>query len=632
MRGDRLRYGVAILAMTAGVATAYTAPWICQTMLDGILSGKPISLPSFIQPYVETLGGIAALRRNLWAGSALIVLLTAISGLFVFLKGRFTALAAENTSRRLRDQLYERLQRAPNSFHDKMETGDLVQRCTSDVEIVRVFLATQVVEIIHAALLVVTVLPIMLWFDVRMSLVALCIVPPIVVFGVIFFVKIKSAFLLSDQAEGKMSATLQENLTGIRVVRAFARQEFECQKFGERNSDYRDKVFNLIKLLAWYWSLSDLMCLAQKGVVLFAGVYWITQGQLTPGVLFAFMVYVNMFLWPVRNMGRVLTDTGKTLVALKRLQEILAQASEPSLISPLAPLGRGAGGEGRATPNASTPPLTPNPSPQRGEGNRVLCAPEVRGDIAFKDVCFGFAADKPVLRHVSFDISAGQTLAILGPAGAGKSVLIQLLLRLYERGSGTISIDGRDVREMELSELRRSVGAVMQEPFLFSKSLRENLKLGRSQALDEEMFEATHAACIHEGIVKFEKGYDTLVGERGVTLSGGQRQRVAIARAILKDPAILVLDDALSAVDTRTESLILEALKSRRGRHTTIVIAHRLSTLMHADKIIVLDKGKIIQTGTHASLLLEDGLYSRLWRIQASLEEDLSKEMVSTAS
>jgi ATP-binding cassette subfamily B protein len=317
-----------------------------------------------------------------------------------------------------------------------------------------------------------------------------------------------------------------------------------------------------------------------------------------------------MLLWPIRQMGRILTDLGKTLVALQRIHEILQQPREV-----LVQAGPGDGnGHLYATRPGSSDGQVP-PADYR-----------LAGHIVVKDLVFGYG-EKPVLDGVSFDIRPGSTLAILGPSGSGKSTLMYLLMRLYDYTQGSITIDGLEIRGLDRKTLRGQIGSVMQEPFLYSKSLRDNIRMGVPTAAEDDIAQAAQAACIHESIEQFEKKYDTLVGERGVTLSGGQRQRVALARAILKDPPILILDDALSAVDTRTESLILEALRSRHGRHTTLVIAHRLSTLMQADRILVLEHGKIVQSGTHAGLLAEDGLYQRLWKIQSSLEEDLDKDL-----
>ncbi len=419
-------------------------------------------------------------------------------------------------------------------------------------------------------------IPLMLALDPRMTLVSVLVIPPIVIFSIVFFRRVRSAFKQVDEAEGKMTSTLQENLTGIRVVRAFARQEYEKEKFEARNAVHRDLDFRLYKLMAWYWSTSDLMCMGQKALVLAAGGYWLATGQLKVGAFYFFLAVVNMFIWPVRMMGRILTELGKATVSIGRIGEILEKARE-------------------------TDPVKTEVGTVAGR----------RGEVVFERVIFHHGGEKHILDDISFRISPGQTVALLGPSGAGKSTIVNLLLRFYDPESGVIRLDGQDIGTMERKAVRSQIAVVMQEPFLYSKTLRENIRLGRQSAPEEEIEEAASMACVHASILEFEKGYDTLVGERGVTLSGGQRQRVAIARALLGNTPILILDDALSAVDTETESMILEALARRRGKHTTILIAHRLSTLMSADRILVLDHGRLIQEGTHASLLEEDGLYRR---------------------
>jgi ATP-binding cassette subfamily B protein len=380
------------------------------------------------------------------------------------------------------------------------------------------------------------------------------------------------------------------------VVRAFARGEFEKEKFAQVNGAYRDRWYRLMVIMAWFWSVSDLMCLSQLGIVLVAGSWHIVHGLISFGTFVAFWMLVNQFLWPVRHMGRVLSELGKATVALGRMQEVLdapAEGHEPDAL-----VGR-----------------------DRSAGH-----------LRFENVTFAHGEEAPVLREISFEVAPGRSLALLGPSGSGKSTIINLLLRLYDYDRGRIELDGREIRQLPRKYVRAQVGVVMQEPFLYSRSLRDNIKLGRFDADDEEMFAAAQAACISGSIEQFDHGYDTEVGERGVTLSGGQRQRVCIARALLKDPPILVLDDALSAVDTRTESMILGALRQRAGRHTTIVIAHRLSTLKAADEILVLDHGQIIQRGRHEELVDRPGLYQRLWEIQSSLAEDLRSEMEPAAS
>jgi ATP-binding cassette subfamily B protein len=344
--------------------------------------------------------------------------------------------------------------------------------------------------------------------------------------------------------------------------------------------------------MAWYWSTSDFVCMGQKALVLAAGGYWLAKGEIQVGAFYFFLAVVTMFIWPIRMMGRILTELGKAMVAITRIGEILEHPREAEPEAAGSPAGRG-----------------------KSHGK---C-----GGIHFDRVSFSHG-EKAVLDMVSFAVEPGQTLALLGPSGSGKSTIVNLLLRFYDADAGTIAIDGCDITRLPRKQVRSMIAVVMQEPFLYSKTLRENIRLGRMTAPDDEILEAAVIACVHDSITEFEKGYDTLIGERGVTLSGGQRQRVALARALLEEPAILILDDALSAVDTETEAMILEALKRRRGRHTTIVIAHRLSTLMHADRILVLESGQVVQTGTHESLVAEDGLYRRLWQIQTDIEEEIS--------
>lgn len=629
MQGQRLRYGGAILVMLVGTLLSYGVPLVSRTTIDYVIQGKPLVAPEFVTRAIDHLGGRSVLGRNLWLATLAIVALSLVAGVFHYLRGRWAATAAEATARRMRDRLYDHLQHLPCTYHDKAETGDLVQRCTSDVETVRSFLSMQIVEIGRAVIMLILVIPIMWWLSPRMTLVALAVIPLICLFSWIFFARVKYAFKLSDEAEGAMTTVLQENLTGIRVVRAFARQDFECEKFAGKNAAYRDRTFELIRLMAWYWSSSDFLCHVQNGLVLLVGGLWVTSGKLSVGTLFAFIAYINMLLWPVRQMGRILTDLGKTLVALQRIYEIFQQPRE--VLVTATPIGSNGHVHTDADGNGQASGTTNGALSATGSLPAGAATPRFAGHIVVRDLTFAYS-EKPVLEDISFEVRPGSTLAILGPSGSGKSTLMYLLMRLYDYTHGSITIDGREIRGMNRKALRSQIGSVMQEPFLYSKSLRDNIRMGVLTAGEDDIAHAAQAACIHDSIEQFEQKYDTLVGERGVTLSGGQRQRVALARAILRDPPILILDDALSAVDTRTESLILDALRRRHGRHTTLVIAHRLSTLMQADQILVLERGRIVQAGTHASLLAEDGLYQRLWKIQSSLEEDLDKDLQPATS
>ena len=538
------------------------------------------------------LGGPEHLRAHLWLAPVAMILLSALGGVFSYLKGWQASLASDGIARRLKNDLYDHLNHLPARYHDRADTGDLVQRCTSDVETARQFLAAQVMEIGNALILAGLALPLLLALNTPLTLVSFALIGPIVAYGYFYFRQVKHVFKEVDEAEGALTAVIQENLTGIRVVRAFARHDYERAKFAVPNARYRDRSLHMLRLMSWYWSISDFVALGQLGLTLIVGAHWITTGQITVGTLFAFLAYLALMLWPVRQMGRVLTDLGKTSVALTRIKEILAQ------------------------PRESEPAAHP-----------LFVAQPLTGAIRVHDLRFGHGTSQPALNGLSFEVRAGESLALLGPSGAGKSTLMHLLLRLYDYTAGSIQVDGRELSSLPRAWVRSQIGVVMQEPFLFSKTLRDNLRLGRGDAPEHEIEEAARAACIHDTILTFEQGYDTLIGERGITLSGGQRQRVAIARAVLKRPPLLILDDALSAVDSETETLILDALRQRRGRATTLVIAHRLSTLVHADRIVVLDHGRIIQLGSHAELVAQDGLYRRLWEIQSNVETDFRREL-----
>ena len=592
MKGNRWLYVISILAVGISIFLRFAWPMVLRVTIDSIIGNNPIETSGWMQPLIiagfDFLGGKSVLVQSLWMCSFILVLLTLSLGIFLFFRGKWSATASESIARKIRDKVYNHLQYLPFDYHVKAKTGDLIQRCTSDVETIRRFFSMQLVEVGRAIFMLFFALSFMLPMSVEMTLISLSLVPFIFIFAVIFFIKVKSAFKASDESEGRLSTVLQENLSGVRVVRAFARQKYEIDKFDKRNVEYRDLTYKLIRLLAWYWSVSDLFSLMQIIAVTVLGTYWAAKGVITLGTLLAFSSYVGMLLWPVRQLGRVLTDMGKALVSIERIQEILDE--------PIEDMEAGI-------------PVT-----------------KFEGNIEFENVSFQYEDNHPILKNVSFKVQKGQTVAILGPTGSGKSTLVSLLLRLYDNQAGTIKIDGVDVKKISKKALRENIGIVLQEPFLFSKSLKDNIGLALKDVQEDVVYKAAHIASVHDVIKSFEDGYDTAVGEKGVTLSGGQKQRVAIARTIINSKPILIFDDSLSAVDTETDVAIRRRLQKLENKSTTFIISHRLVTLAEADIILVLEDGNITQKGIHAELIEQEGLYKRVWAIQNSLEKNLSED------
>ncbi len=589
IEGNRQRYLFAAIALFVATFFEFLVPLIGSATIDYVFDSNSTGNNPLLGLVIQLLGGSEQVALNLWIPAIAMVSLSIAGGVFNHFQKRFAARASDGICKHLKDRLYNHIQRLPNQYIDRVQTGDLVQRCTSDIETMRIFLAAHVVEIGRSVILVVTVIPIMLAMNAVLTIVSTFLIPFIVLFGFFYFKRVKSIFKEVDESEGKLTAVVQENINGIRVVRAFGRHDYEIEKFAKPNQNYRDTNIRLTRLMANFWAPSDMLNLAQIGFALVVGSYMAAKGLTTIGTLFAFLALLNIVLWPVRMIGRILTDLGKTVVSLTRINEILVEPIET------------------LSDKIQFRPTTP-----------------ITGDIEFRDVSFAHNKDQSTVENVSFKISPGETLAILGASGAGKTTLMHLLLRFYDCDQGSILIDGMDLKDLDRTFIREQFGVVLQEPFLYSRSIEENIRFGASAANHQHIEDAARAASIHETILSFSDGYRTEIGERGVTLSGGQRQRVAMSRALLSNPPVLLLDDALSAVDNETEKSIIESLDSRRGKHTTILIAHRLSTLAHADTIIVMEKGRIIQRGTHDSLTKEEGLYQRLWAIQTELQTKLN--------
>ena len=577
--------GIYLLAMVSIVLSqmiTIVSPLIIMTTIDSIIGEDPIS-SNFIGKIVQSLGGRNYLRENIWIMGLFLIIIAVLRGIFLYFRNTLASKTSEHTAKNIRDALYDQIQRLPYEYHVRAETGDLIQRCTSDVNTIKRFLSIQLVEVAGSLFMLVFVAYTMFKLNTKMALVSMATMPIIFIFAYIFFSKVKVAFEAADESEAELTTVLQENLTGVRVVKACANQKYEIEKFDERNIDYRDKTYKLIQDLALYWGASDFICFIQIGLVLVLGSKWAVAGEISLGTVVAFSTYVNMLLWPIRQMGRTLTDMGKAIVSIGRIEEVFNENIEIL------------------------------------EENHKK--PNIEGNIEFENVYFEYEKDTPVINNISFSVKAGNTVAIIGPTGSGKSSLIYLLARLYDYNRGSILIDGIELKNIDKAWVRKNVGIVLQEPFLYAKTIRDNIKLANPEIEDKKIYESAKVASIHQDIKSFEKGYETYVGERGVSLSGGQKQRLAIARTIINDCPIVVFDDSLSAVDTETDISIRSALNNRKNKSTTIIISHRISTVSEADEIIVLDNGKIIQRGKHENLIAEEGLYKRLYEIQNSTED-----------
>jgi ATP-binding cassette subfamily B protein len=590
MRGSRHTYAIAVISVALIAVFGAIIPLIIKFTIDSVIDSKPHNLPVFAEAWLNKLGGIEYIRKNLWVILIALVTATVLEGIFMYLKHKLAAVSAQNSSKQTREKLYDHLQHLPFDYHVKAQTGDIIQRCTSDVETVQNFMTRHLVDALQIIVQVIVVLSIMISISFKYTLVSIVLIPIVFLITVRFFKNMMRVFLKADEAEGEMTATLQENLTGARVVKAFGAQEFEIRKFDQKNEKHRDLNMKITVLLADFFGGTDLICMLQHALVLIIGTIWATRGDISIGAIVAFSTYAGMLVWPLRGLGQIIGFMGQAFVSLDRIYEILD--TEP---------------EDYHTGVSDVP---------------------VKGEIVFNNVYFEYEKGKPVLNGISFKIEKGKTVAFLGATGSGKSSLVHLLLRLYEYQKGSITIDGAELSSISRQWIRKNIGIVLQEPFLFSKTIFENIKIANHTADDKAVISAARTACIDNAIKEFDKGYETLVGERGVTLSGGQRQRVAIARTIVRDVPILIFDDSLSAVDTETDAHIRRALKQRSKDTTTIIISHRITTLAEADLIMVLDKGRIAESGTHEELINTNGIYKRIWEIQSSLEEDLEKEAV----
>ena len=580
------RFFLCFAAIMGTVAFSFLNPQIIRFTIDSVLGNLPPGVPAFIGALLDKPGRLAFLKNNIWVCSLFIVMAALLSA-FCNMIRRYTSIEiGETVAWKLRNTLYAHIQKLPYDWHVSCHTGDIIQRCTSDVDNIRSFIQNQLSELMRTSCVFVLAVAMMFSMDVFMSFMALILIPVIVVFSVLYFRKVSREFARADAAEGIMQAAAQENYTGVRVVRAFGRESYEMERFSERTKNYRDIWNRIGKMLGLYWGAGDLLAGLQLVIIVGAGIMRSVQGQLSPGTFLAFYAYCNWMIWPVRQLGHILSDLSKTMVALDRVRDILS--AEPETDPPGA--------------------LTP----------------EIKGELCFENVSFCYGKGEPVLRDISFTLKPGESLAILGATGSGKSTLVHLLSRLYDlkEGCGTITLDGIDIRRIARSHLRRNIGLCLQEPFLFSKTIRENISIARPELTAAELRSAAAVAMVDETIEGFAEGYNTVIGERGVTLSGGQKQRVAIARMLAGNAKLMIFDDSLSAVDTETDAKIRAALRGQVKNAAVIIISHRISSLMQAGRILVLKNGTVEALGSHNELLSQDGTYRRIFDLQRGMAEE----------
>ncbi len=572
MRGFRLQYVGANVALGISATSKTLTYLLLRYFIDDILApGKYNLIP------------LAALG---------FVLLALFEGSTTFISGTLAASTAEGVTRRLRNYLFDHLQRLPFKYHSETSTGELIERCTSDVDAIRRFFADQAINVGRIVLLFVINFAALYSLNARLALLSIIVVPFILITSIIFFARITKAYEAYQEQEAVLSTTIQENLTGVRVVKAYARQEFEINKFEKENALKFAKGKTLMKMHSLFWPISDTFCGFQILAGFFLGAQMVINGSLTIG---SYLAYAGLIIWlifPLRTLGRVIVQMSTGLVSYTRVMKIIKEDREQLDAGTISP-------------------------------DQVI-----HGDIKFENVSFEYEKDNPILCDVSFECTSGQSVALLGSTGSGKTSLVNLLPRFYDVTSGAVYLDGRNINDYPIHYLREQIGIVEQEPFLFSRTIRENIVYGVERVVsDEEVYEAARAAAIHDVILSFPQGYATLVGEKGVTLSGGQKQRVTIARTLLKNPRILVLDDSTSSVDLETEAEIRQALENLMKNRTTFIIAHRIQSIMNADLILVFDKGGIIQRGTHKQLIGVPGVYQQIYELQTNIDLELEKEV-----
>ena len=580
MKGSGLYFGISIVASFVTAMADMINPQIIRATIDNAIGGKPSDFPAWVNKVVEDLGGFEYLGKHLYIPAIMIAIVGIIRVISQFTGNVSNANGSEILVKNMRDIIFEHIERLPFEWHMKNSTGDIIQRCTTDIDRTRTFVAEQLTSVFRISILMIMTVYFMSTMNPRMTIIAMVPVPIILIYSVVFRKEMEDGFQACDEEEGVVSDIVQENLTGVRVVRAFAAEVREKKRFEEKNAHYASMWVHMGKVLGRFFAIQDILCGMQILLVTVVGAVFVVKYGMTAGEYVAFVSYNAILSFPIRRLGRMISEMAKAGASFSRLEYIMASETE--------------------------------------KDREGAYDADMTGDIRFEDVHFGYEEGKEIIKGVDITIPSGTTLGILGGTGSGKSTLMLLLDKLYDipEGQGRITIGGEDIRNIRTEHLRSNIAMVLQEPYLFSRSIAGNISMVDDDLTIEEVKDAARIAALAEAIEGFSDGYDTFVGERGVTLSGGQKQRAAIARAIVQKAPIMIFDDSLSAVDTETDAKIRSALEEKFGTATIIIISHRITTLAKANQVVVLEDGRITERGTPQELKSSGGTYQRIYEIQ----------------
>jgi len=560
-------------------------PIVIMITVDSIIGNKEYKY-DILEKAVNLIGGRDFLRENIYILAFVIVILTGISCIFIFLRNYYSNVACENLIYNLKEKMYHKFLNLDMRCLNDYSTGDLIQRSSSDIETVRKLFSAQLVNAFGSIATIALVIVVMSLINLKLATISIVLCIIIAILSSVFYKKIGEIFKKTDEAESELMVFIKEALFNIRVIKAFNREDYILKLFREKNEEFNITQNNFMKTFARFRAVNDFLTFLQLAIILVVGGYETITGRMNFGDLIAFVIYINMIIWPIRQMGQLLSDMARASVSISRIYEVLDLPEE-----------------------------------DYDYGIRDVSFSE---KIEFKNVSLKIN-DNTVLDNISFVLNSGESLGIIGSTGSGKSMIVYLLLGFFEATSGEILIDDINIKEINKRYIREKISAIMQDSELFNMSIFENVKIVNNDIDENSVFDVTKISSIHSEIMNFSSKYETIVVDNGVNLSGGQKQRISIARSLLKPFEVLILDDSLSAVDMNTDLKINNALKSMDRKFTSILISHRISTITNCDNIIVMDGGRIVESGKHNELIKKNGMYSKINEIQ-SKEYDVSNE------